>query len=233
MADGYAINEIFATLQGEGQLAGTPAIFVRFSGCNLWTGRPEHRERDAERHAASCPRWCDTDFATRERLSPDAIVARAAEAARQAAMPAIPLVVFTGGEPLLQLDAPLAQAMLALPGEPRLAIETNGLLAPSPALAALLGWICVSPKTGPERLKLRAGDELKVVYPGGHAEPEAYAEALDRFAHYLVSPLAQTEVAAAGRSQLSRDNMQAAARYCLAHPRWRLTTQQHKLVGLR
>ncbi len=240
MSRAYAINEVFATLQGEGRLAGTPAIFVRFSGCNLWTGRAEHRERDAERHHASCPRWCDTDFAEGERRSAAEIAslaALAAETAAEVGMNEVPLVVFTGGEPLLQLDPELVEAVVAaLPSQgrrPIVAIETNGTVAISDELRPAITWTCVSPKTAPEQIRLRNGDELKVVYPGGVCEPRAYADALGTFHHYLISPLAEPLAGTVGQSLLSKANMDAAVRYCLQNPTWRLSVQTHKVIGVR
>jgi 7-carboxy-7-deazaguanine synthase len=233
----YAIKEIFATLQGEGRYAGTSAIFIRFAGCNLWTGRPEHRARDAERHGASCPLWCDTDFADGRKMTADEAAEVAARRASDAGFTEVPLVVFTGGEPLLHLDRPMIEAVglrLRGPGgaPPVHAVETNGTVALDDDLRPHLTWICVSPKTLPEQVELRSGDELKVVFPGGLCEPEEYARALGPFRHYYVSPQAAPVVDEVGVSSVSRDHMAAAAQYCMRHTQWRLSLQMHKIVDL-
>jgi 7-carboxy-7-deazaguanine synthase len=214
----YRIKEIFYTLQGEGAHAGRPAVFCRFTLCNLWTGR----ERD--RHRAIC-QFCDTDFLGTD--GPDGGVFRTAEdlaAAVDARWPASladsagagrKFVVCTGGEPLLQLDADAVAALQRRGFE--VAIETNGT-RPAPAG---VDWICVSPKAGAD-LRLRAGNELKLVFPQPGAEPERF-EALP-FSHFLLQPMDGPDLAA---------NTQAAIDYCLAHPRWRLSLQTHKLLGIR
>ena len=206
----YTVKEIYYTLQGEGAQAGRPAVFLRFSGCNLWSGREAHRYR------AVC-RFCDTDFVgtggpgggkfTRPGELAAAVAARWPGGGS-------PLVVCTGGEPLLQLDAPLVAALHSRGFE--VAVETNGTRPAPPAL----DWICVSPKAG-AHLALTAGDELKLVYPQEGAPPEAF-EPLD-FRHFLLQPMDGPDQEA---------NTTAAARYCLEHPRWRLSLQTHKLIGL-
>jgi 7-carboxy-7-deazaguanine synthase (Cx14CxxC type) len=220
----YVVKEIFYTLQGEGANAGRAAVFCRFAGCNLWTGR----ERD--RHRAVC-RFCDTDFVgvgpdggrfgDAEALA-DAVAARWREGVGQhpsesAESGARPLVVCTGGEPLLQLDGAAVASLHARGFE--VAVETNGT-QPAPAG---LDWICVSPKAGAP-LTLAAGDELKLVYP--QAEPEARPERFEglRFRHLFLQPMDGPDLAA---------NTRAAIAYCLAHPRWRLSLQAHKVVGIR
>jgi 7-carboxy-7-deazaguanine synthase (Cx14CxxC type) len=215
----YAVKEIFYTLQGEGANAGRPAVFCRFAGCNLWTGR----ERD--RATAVC-RFCDTDFvgigpdggrfATPGALA-DAVRARWPAEGTTGAGGSCPLVVCTGGEPLLQLDAPLVDALHAAGFE--VAVETNGTRQPPPGI----DHICVSPKAGAP-LVLRTGSELKLVYP--QVEPEAQPE---RFAHldfdrFFLQPMDGPDAA---------ENTQRAVAYCLAHPRWRLSLQTHKLLGIR
>jgi 7-carboxy-7-deazaguanine synthase len=211
----YRIKEIFYTLQGEGAQAGRPAVFCRFASCNLWTGR----ERD--RHRAIC-QFCDTDFVGTN--GPDGGVFRTADglaAAVDVRWPAEPddagrrYVVCTGGEPLLQLDAAAVTALHRRGFE--VAIETNGTF-PAPAG---IDWICVSPKAGAD-LRLVAGDELKLVYPQPGAEPERF-EALG-FTNFLLQPMDGPDLAA---------NTRAAVEYCLAHPRWRLSLQTHKLLGIR
>jgi 7-carboxy-7-deazaguanine synthase (Cx14CxxC type) len=208
----YTVKEIFYTLQGEGANSGRAAVFCRFSGCNLWSGREEDRSR------AVC-QFCDTDFvgtgpdggrfSTAEELA-DA-VARAWRGEGNDAR----FVVCTGGEPLLQLDEELIdklheQGFIV-------AIETNGTRdAPN-----TIDWICVSPKAGAS-LEQRSGDELKLVYPQTGAEPENF-ESLD-FDHFFLQPMdgASTE-----------ENTRLAVEYCMTHPRWRLSVQTHKILGVR
>jgi 7-carboxy-7-deazaguanine synthase (Cx14CxxC type) len=209
----YAVKEIFYTLQGEGANAGRPAVFCRFAGCNLWTGR------ETDRSEAVC-RFCDTDFVGTDGPGGGKFPAAAGLAAAiAAAWPAMrsegrPLVVCTGGEPLLQLDPPLLDALHAEGFE--VAVETNGTLAPPPGI----DWLCMSPKAGATTV-VTAGDELKLVYPQEGAEPERY-EGL-RFHHFFLQPMDGSSLEA---------NTRAALEYCLAHPRWRLSLQTHKLLGI-
>ncbi|HEY6967102.1 MAG TPA: 7-carboxy-7-deazaguanine synthase [Burkholderiales bacterium] len=207
----YAVKEIFYTLQGEGANAGTPAVFCRFAGCNLWSGR------EADRADAVC-RFCDTDFVGTDgagggRFDSPAALARALRAAVPEVRAEV-LVVCTGGEPLLQLDAPLVDAMHA--AGLRVAVETNGTQAPPPGL----DWICVSPKAGAPLL-LERGDELKLVFPQAGAEPPAFERLA--FDHFFLQPMDGPEKAR---------NTRLAVDYCLAHPRWRLSLQSHKLIGI-
>ena len=207
----YAVKEIFYTLQGEGANAGKPAVFCRFAGCNLWSGR------EADRAEAQC-RFCDTDFVGTDgpgggRFADAAALADAVARAWQGA-PARRFVVCTGGEPLLQLDAPLTAALHARGFE--VAVETNGTCAAPDGL----DWICVSPKAGTE-LALAAGNELKLVYPQPGAEPERFEHLA--FDHFFLQPMDGPEREA---------NTAAAVRFCLAHPRWRLSLQTHKLIGI-
>ncbi len=205
----YAVKEIFLTLQGEGMQAGRRAVFLRFAGCNLWSGREQ------DRAGAQC-RFCDTDFVGTDgenggRYEADALARRSGELWGQSERP---LVVVTGGEPMLQLDRFLVEALHSAGFE--IAVETNGTL---PA-AAGVDWICVSPKAGTE-LAITAGDELKLVYPQAGADP-AYYEAL-AFDHFLLQPLDGPDPG----------TTKAAVDYCLAHPQWRLTLQTHKQLGIR
>lgn len=207
----YAVKEIFYTLQGEGAQTGRPAVFCRFAGCNLWSGQQEDRAR------AVC-RFCDTDFVGTDGPGGGRF-RRAADLARavRAAWPGSggrPLVVCTGGEPLLQLDGALVAALHAEGLE--VAVETNGT-RPAPAG---LDWICVSPKAGTE-LVLRTGDELKLVYPQPGAEPERYLGLA--FRHFFLQPMDGPDRAR---------NTEQAVRYCLEHPAWRLSLQTHKLLGI-
>jgi len=214
----YRVKEIFYTLQGEGVRAGRPAVFCRFSLCNLWTGREQ------DRHRAVC-RFCDTDFVGTD--GPGGGVFRTAAelaAAVDACWPsgagdevsgARRYVVCTGGEPLLQLDSDAVAAFHDRGFE--VAIETNGTRdAP-----AGIDWICVSPKAGAP-LRLRAGDELKLVFPQPGASPVRF-ERLP-FTHFLLQPMDGPDLAA---------NTRATVEYCLAHPRWQLSLQTHKILGIR
>jgi len=205
----YAVKEVFLTLQGEGMQAGRRAVFLRFAGCNLWTGR------EADRAEAIC-RFCDTDFVGMDgenggRYDAGALAETVGRLWGQAARP---LVVITGGEPMLQLDAALIDALHAQGFE--IAVETNGTL-PAPAG---LDWICVSPKAGTEIVQ-RSGDELKLVWPQQGMDPDALA-GWD-FRHFLIQPMDCVEGEAARR---------AAIDFVLANPRWRLSLQTHKLLGL-
>ncbi|MGH6871009.1 MAG: 7-carboxy-7-deazaguanine synthase [Rhizomicrobium sp.] len=207
----YSVKEIYYTLQGEGARAGRAAVFLRFAGCNLWTGL----ERD--RHKAVC-RFCDTDFVGTDGPgggkfeTADALAAAVVEKWPGGAHP---YVVCTGGEPLLQIDAALIASLHALGFE--IGIETNGTLLPPPGL----DWICVSPKANAE-LKLMRGNELKLIYPQEGAEPQRYAGLA--FDHFFLQPM----------DNPARDaNTSAATAYCLAHPHWRLSLQTHKLIGIR
>lgn len=209
----YSIKEIFYTLQGEGMQAGRPAVFCRFAGCNLWSGR------EADREQAVC-RFCDTDFVgTDGTLGGKYPTAEALASRIQACWPAPgqgrPLTVLTGGEPLLQVDAPLIDALHACGFQ--VAVETNGTLEAPPGL----DWICVSPKAG-STLKLRHGQELKVVVPqDGLALDELAALP---FEHRLLQPM---------DGLLAKDNTRLAVQMCLADPRWRLSLQTHKVIGIR
>lgn len=212
----YAVKELFLTLQGEGARTGRRAVFCRFSGCNLWSGREEDR-------ASAVCRFCDTDFVGTDgarggRYETAAALADAALAVwREGASDAngAPYLVCTGGEPLLQLDAALLGAFHEAGFE--VAVETNGAL-PAPEG---VDWLTVSPKAGAP-LKQTRGDELKLVYPQPGAEPERF-QGLD-FALFYLQPMDGPERAA---------NTRAAIDYCLQHPAWRLSLQTHKLIGLR
>lgn len=210
----YTVKEIFYTLQGEGAQTGRPAVFCRFAGCNLWTGR------EADRASAVCD-FCDTDFVGTDgpgggKFATADELARAVDATWPAARGARDrkFVVCTGGEPLLQLDDALVAALHAAGFE--VAVETNGTQdAPSG-----LDWICVSPK-GRAELRLRSGDELKLVYPQAEADPERFESLC--FRHFFLQPMDGPDREA---------NTRASLAYCLAHPRWRLSLQTHKLLGI-
>ncbi len=204
MAAHYAVKEIFRTLQGEGGLAGTPMVFVRFSGCNLWSGREE------DRAGARCD-FCDTDFVGGAKLTGAELVERIA------ALTGPTWVCFTGGEPLLQLDRPLLEAVRGRGY--RVAIETNGTVALD-GNRPLVDWICMSPKT--DDLALREGDELKLIYSGQSADAIARFEEL-RFSHYFLQP----EWGARYQQMLD-----GALAFLQSQSRWRLSLQVHKLVGL-
>jgi len=206
----YSVKEIFYTLQGEGANAGRAAVFCRFAGCNLWSGREQDRE------TAQCL-FCDTDFVGTDGPGGGrfATASNLAGACRATAGPAdASLIVLTGGEPMLQVDDALIDALHAEGFE--IAIETNGTLA----VPASIDWICVSPKAG-TRLKQRSGHELKLVYPQEGLPPEAVAGLA--FTHRFLQPMDGPE----------RDrNTALAVAYCKAHPRWRLSLQSHKLIGI-
>jgi 7-carboxy-7-deazaguanine synthase (Cx14CxxC type) len=208
---GYLVKEVFATLQGEGANAGRAAVFCRFAGCNLWSGREEHR-------ATAVCQFCDTDFVGTDGAGGGRFATAGALADHIAATWAAGtqhrFVVCTGGEPLLQLDAALVDALHDHGFE--VAIETNGTMLPP----AGVDWVCVSPKAGAE-LVLDTGDELKLVFPQTGAEPERY-ERLD-FTHFLLQPMDGPDVVG---------NTKAAIEHCLAHPRWRLSVQTHKYLGI-
>ena len=209
----YAVKEIFYTLQGEGGQTGRASVFCRFAGCNLWSGR------EADRASAIC-KFCDTDFA--DTNGPGGGKFASAEMLAAAIDEKWPgdgsggkrYVVCTGGEPLLQLDEALIAVLHARGFE--IAVETNGTcVAP-----AGLDWICVSPKAGSE-LRLKSGDELKLVYPQAGADPERFVSL--RFHHFFLQPMDGPDREA---------NTQAALRYCMEHPQWRLSLQTHKLLGI-
>lgn len=233
----YVVKEIVYTLQGEGAQAGRAAVFCRFAGCNLWTGH------EADRADATCS-FCDTDFVGTDgpgggRFESAADLAKAIVDCRswivnretahdrpstihdshpdtvRAPWPAIqPLVVFTGGEPALQLDPPLIDALRTRGFE--IAIETNGTLE----LPRGIDWVCVSPKAG-TALRVTRGDELKLIYPQPGAEPEQYERLA--FGHFFIQPMDGPERQA---------NTKAAVAYCLRHPRWRISLQTHKILGI-
>ena len=206
----YAVKEIFYTLQGEGANAGRAAVFCRFAGCNLWTGREQDR-------ADAVCKFCDTDFvgtdgpgggkfATPETLA-DAVLAQWPGGGR-------PFVVMTGGEPLLQLDPPLLDALHQRGFE--VAVETNGTL-PRPAG---IDWLCLSPKADSE-VVIQGGDELKLVYPQEGGPPERYRHL--GFRHFFLQPMDGPD---------RERNTRLALEYCLEHPEWRLSLQTHKILGI-
>jgi 7-carboxy-7-deazaguanine synthase len=209
----YAVKEIFYTLQGEGANTGRPAVFCRFAGCNLWSGR------ESDRASAICD-FCDTDFVGTDgqaggRFATAAMLADAVAAHWPCSDPGSdPLVVCTGGEPLLQMDQALVDALHER--RFKIAIETNGTCLPPRGI----DWICVSPKAGSECV-LRAGNELKLIFPQPGAEPERYV-GWD-FRHFFLQPMDGPQ-----REQ----NTRLAIQYCLEHPRWRLSLQTQKWLGI-
>lgn len=224
----YGVKDVFVTLQGEGVLAGRRAVFVRFAGCNLWRGTEGSREADATRNDVDCPRWCDTDFVRGRLMTAEEIAERVAHHVNGHPEH---LVVLTGGEPWLQVDQALCAALRAACPEPFLSIETNGTLNVDIARARAVDWVVVSPKQHPERVAWRhGGHELKVPWPNGQAEPEAYREALPGFVHHVVTPRATTH--AVGISSPATPAIQEAVKYVSQHPAWRLSLQMHKHVGL-
>jgi 7-carboxy-7-deazaguanine synthase len=208
----YAVKEIFYTLQGEGARAGRAAVFLRFAGCNLWTGREE------DRAVAPC-NFCDTDFVGTDgpgggKFSSPRALAEALSHQWPKGARGKRYVVCTGGEPLLQLDEALIGALHEKGFE--IAIETNGTLQSPPGI----DWVCVSPK-GAAALRMTSGNELKLVYPQSQAMPERFAGL--SFAHFFLQPMDGPRRA---------ENTAAAAAYCLAHPEWRLSLQAHKFIGI-
>ena len=209
----YAVKEIYYTLQGEGVQAGRPAVFCRFAGCNLWSGREDDR-------ADAVCNFCDTGFVGTDGpgggkfAEPDAL-ARACRKAWRGNSGTPPFVVLTGGEPMLQVDEALVAAFHEAGFA--VAIETNGTL---PVLSSI-DWVCVSPKAGAP-LRQLSGDELKLVYPQTALSPEDLPDLA--FTHFLLQPL--------DNGLDDPANLRAAIKYCLAHPKWRLSLQIHKILGM-
>ena len=204
----YKIKEVFHTMQGEGYYAGTPAIFVRLSACNLWNGEEEHREKYAERSEAKCPLWCDTDFVGGKMMTAEEVVASAEDATGESALPSH--VVVTGGEPCLQMDQGLVDELKKKFDV--VAVETNGTIVPRFEGA----FITVSPKVERDRIVV-IGDEVKVVYP--EYDPELFADCgLRRY----VQPCDKGD----------NENITSTVRWCMEHPEWTLSLQTHKILGL-
>ena len=225
----YAIKEIFYTLQGEGTQAGRAAVFVRFIGCNLWSGREADREADAARSGARCPMWCDTEFTPSaplvgKRVPAEEVVSRVRIAAADNTGAPV-RVVFTGGEPMLQLDAELLGLFRVKLPKYVLTVETNGTVKPKPGVLELLDVVCVSPKLPDADTVLRTGTELKMVVPD--YQPAAYAKLADGFTHLFVQGQAMPTGGVVDAS------MQSAAALVMADPRLRLSVQVHKVIGLR
>jgi 7-carboxy-7-deazaguanine synthase len=208
----YYVKEIYYTLQGEGVHTGRPAIFVRFAGCNLWSGLKEDRAK------AVC-KFCDTDFVGidgpggGEFISAEALVQKSSEVWPDVRI-GNPFVVCTGGEPLLQLNQALVDDFHRVGFE--VAVETNGTLKPPREI----DWICVSPKSGAE-LKLKKGNELKLVFPQANIDPQDFVHL--KFEHFCLQPLAGPELA---------ENTRLAVKYCLEHPQWRLSLQTQKILSI-
>lgn len=209
----YAVKEIFYTLQGEGKQSGRPAVFLRFSGCNLWNGK------EFDRALAIC-NFCDTDF-----VGTDGINGGKYSSATELAMKvhslwpknsvgSNPYVVCTGGEPLLQLDTPLIDALHTFEFE--VAVETNGTLLPP----AGIDWICMSPKPDTQ-IVLNKGDELKFVYPQMKIQPDSFIDM--EFKHFYLQPMDGPHL---------KDHIQKCVTYCLEHPVWSISLQTHKILGI-
>ena len=208
----FTVKELFYTLQGEGANVGRPAVFCRFTGCNLWTGREEDR-------ATAVCRFCDTDFVGTDgpgggQFATAEALANAIGRRWPASVETRPFVVCTGGEPLLQMTPELVDALHERGFE--IAIETNG----TQRAPGGIDWICVSPKANAELMQC-SGDELKLIFPQSGADPERY-EHLD-FRHFFLQPMDSSE---------RERNTQLAVRYCLEHPRWRLSLQTQKILGI-
>ncbi|NJB86152.1 7-carboxy-7-deazaguanine synthase (Cx14CxxC type) [Lewinella marina] len=210
MSRTYKIKECFYTLQGEGAQAGRAAVFLRFTGCNLWSGREE------DRHAAVC-KFCDTDFIGTDGTNGGRYTLVQCVELVASLWPGggRPYVVCTGGEPLLQLDVPLIEAFQAAGFE--VAVETNGTL-PVPEQ---IDWVCVSPKAD-ATLAVSVGDELKLVYPQTEpsAHPSRFAELA--FSHFFLQP----------KDEAGQNHLSATVAYCLSHPQWRVSLQTHKIMGI-
>jgi 7-carboxy-7-deazaguanine synthase (Cx14CxxC type) len=209
----YAVKEIFLTLQGEGVHAGRRAVFLRFAGCNLWSGREEDREN------AIC-KFCDTDFVGMDgenggRYEPEALAAKVAELWHGGVDNRY--VVMTGGEPMLQVDDAIIDALHAQGFT--IAIESNGTLPAHPRI----DWVCISPKAGSETVQ-RSGDELKLVWPQAGSDTDMM-ESWD-FTNFLIQPMDS------GSPESNAANVQAATRFIMDHPKWRLSLQNHKILGL-
>lgn len=211
----YSVKEIYYTLQGEGAQSGRPAVFLRFAGCNLWSGREQHR-------AEAVCRFCDTEFVGTDgpgggKFDSAAELAVAVSKLWPAeAEDDRPYVVCTGGEPLLQLDVGLIAALHTAGFE--IGVETNGTLEAPDGI----DWLCVSPK-GSAPLVQRSGDELKLVYPQEEAEAQPEEFTALPFSHFFLQPLDDAD---------RDDNTRRAIDYCLRHPRWKLSVQSHKVLGI-
>lgn len=209
----YSVKEIFYTLQGEGAQSGKAAVFCRFAGCNLWSGREEDR-------AGAVCQFCDTDFVGTDgtgggKFTSAEALAEAVVKAWEPAGELHRMVVLTGGEPLLQVDEPLIQALHARGFF--IAVETNGTVAPPPGL----DWLCVSPKSDAE-LVIQGGNEIKLVYPQAGVDPARFEKLA--FDHFFLQPM---------DSVLRADNTARTIDYCQKHPQWRLGVQSHKIIGIR
>lgn len=209
----YAVKEMFYTIQGEGFHAGRAAVFIRFAGCNLWSGREVHRDRDAE--LGGCSRWCDTDFVGTSGEGGGRFGAQAIAERASAMCPSRDrFVVLTGGEPALQVDAPLVEALHGRGFE--ITIETNGTVD----LLHGIDWVCVSPK-GAAALRMTTGDELKLVHPQPGIDPSTFASLA--FKRFSLQPMDGPRL---------RENTAACTEYVKAHPQWRLSIQVHKMIGI-
>ena len=209
----YSVKEMFYTLQGEGANAGRPAVFCRFAGCNLWSGREEDR-------ASAICQFCDTDFVGTDgdgggKFESATLLAQAIDGFWPKADTQHKFVVLTGGEPLLQVDTALIAALHQAGF--MIAVETNGTVLPPDGI----DWLCVSPKAG-STLLVKRGQELKLVFPQAAADPAQFT-ALD-FDHFYLQPMDGTA---------ARANTEAAIAYAQAHPQWRLSVQTHKMIGIR
>lgn len=228
----FVIKEIFFSVQGEGFHAGKPTVFVRFGACNLWSGKDDTRERDAERNQAVCPKWCDTDFAEGSMMTADNVVeAMMSEVhERLQTIRSVPHVVFTGGEPMLHLTPELVETVRFNFDNACIAVETNGTIRVPQSLG--IDWITVSPKTHQKNVVQSTGDELKVVWPGSAHDPETYRNELGSFDHYYVSPLAELQPGV-GMSLIDKDNLNQAFAYVMNNPGWKMSLQTHKILGAR
>lgn len=217
----YAIKEMFRTIQGEGFHAGTPALFIRFAGCNMWSGHDADRLRDAQRNHAQCPLWCDTDFVGGMHMTAGEL------GSTVDGQGAVPLIVLTGGEPMLQVDDDILDALHDAAPEARIAIETNGTVKPKFGYDDRLPpngwlWITMSPKLARERTVLKRASELKLVYPA--YQPSEWQDFPAH--HYFVQPCADQTIR---QPEVERQ----AAEFVTNNYRWRLSLQTHKVLGVR
>lgn len=218
----YLVKEMFRTIQGEGFHAGTAAVFIRFAGCNMWSGKDADRARDAERNEAECPRWCDTDFVGGDKMTAEDI-GRHIES-----FSAVPLVVLSGGEPMLQVDQGLLDTVREAAPEARCAIETNGTVAPRfdldtyPLNDAAWLWVTLSPKQSRAMTVLRRASELKLVFPAYQPADWVGFQAK----HFFLQPCADQSI--------RQPEVEAqAAKFVTNNYRWRLSLQTHKILGVR
>lgn len=215
----YLISDIFLSVQGEGYHSGIPALFIRFGYCNMWDGREETREKWAKKGVSSCPLFCDTDFRSNRKLyDVRELVDHCHRIVLRYKWTSPPLIVFTGGEPLLALDERLVDAIKSEFRTSRLAVETNGTVLPFKGALDSIDHVCVSPKTRTGLIQVTKGDEIKVIWPD--YSPLGYQDLAGGFEHWYVQPS-------------SAAHALGAVEFCLSNPRWRLSYQIHKIIAIK